>query len=396
MTLSVAQHTNRTHSGLTGRDFVLLLLATTGMFANYAPLLSVVPLWSVVGGSAPGGAGAATGATMGTTVAVQLFMPRLLRRFGLRQLLAVGSVLLGLPTFGYLLSSTVDWVLTVSAVRGIGFGMITVAGSALAAELVPAEQRGRAVGWYGVAVGLPQVVFLPLAVWYAQHFGFAAIFVATGAISVLATPLIAAMSGQRVEDKTSTPDTSRVIGLVGRMSRPWLVFITVACALGGITTFVPLAEADRSVAPAALLTLYGTAIVGRWATGATSDRTGAGRFLIPGVAACVLGMAGFALAAVALPAAATICLIAAALYGLGFGALQNDTLVMMFRHAGPGGSGLASTAWNTAFDAGTGIGAVIIGLGTQALDIPGSFAATTIVVALILPVAWWEKRREIG
>jgi predicted MFS family arabinose efflux permease len=270
-----------------------------------------------------------------------------------------------------------------------------VAGSALAAELVPAEQRGRAVGLYGVAVGVPQVVFLPLAVWYAQRFGFTAIFVAAGAISALAAALVVAMSGQRIEHKPPTPDTSRSVGLVGQMSGPWLVFITVACALGGVTTFVPLAASDRSVAPAALFTLYATTIVGRWATGAHSDRAGAGRFLVLGVAGCALGMGGFALAAVAVPAAAGICVLAAMLYGLGFGALQNDTLVMMFVRAGYGGSGFASTAWNTAYDAGTGIGAVVIGLGAQLLDIPGSFAITAALITLVFPLAWREKRRRL-
>ena len=191
----------RSPTGLDGRDFLLLIVATLGTFSNYAPLLSVVSLWSAEGGRGHGGVGAATGVTMATTVGIQLVMGRLLRRYGLRRILAAGALLLGLPTFAYPVSSGLEWVLAVSAVRGVGFGMVAVAGSALVAELVPPGQRGRAVGRYGIAVGLPQVVCLPAGVWCAQQFGFTAVFVVTGAASVLAAPLAGLMSGRRAEEQ---------------------------------------------------------------------------------------------------------------------------------------------------------------------------------------------------
>ncbi|HVT68439.1 MAG TPA: MFS transporter, partial [Trebonia sp.] len=166
-----------------------MLIATLGVFTSYAPLLSVAPMWVTHGGAASGAAGAATGITMAATVAAQLCVPRLHRRLGFRAILAAGALVLGVPAFGYVLSASVGWVLAVSAVRGLGFGLVTVAGSALVAELVPAAGQGRAVGWYGMAVGLPQVLFLPLGVWAARHAGFAVVFAAAGGAGVVAAPL---------------------------------------------------------------------------------------------------------------------------------------------------------------------------------------------------------------
>src|SRR5690606_34509228 len=187
----------RARGPLADRDFLLLLAATLGMFANHAPMLSVVPLWAAEGGSAHSGVGTTTAVTMATTVAIQLCMGRLLRRFGPYRLLVVGALLLGVPTFGYPLSTDLGWVLSVSAVRGLGFGIVTVAGSALVADLTTPAQRGRAVGWHGIAVGLPQVVLLPLGVWFAESFGFTAVFLAAGASSALVPLLVAGMRRRR-------------------------------------------------------------------------------------------------------------------------------------------------------------------------------------------------------
>ncbi|MGR3932389.1 MFS transporter [Streptomyces sp. BRA346] len=395
----------RSPTGLEGRDFVLLIVATLGTFSNYAPLLSVVSLWSAEGGSGHGGVGAATGVTMATTVGIQLVMSRLLRRYGLRRILAAGALLLGLPTFAYPVSSGLEWVLAVSAVRGVGFGMVAVAGSALVAELVPPGQRGRAVGRYGIAVGLPQVVCLPAGVWCAQQFGFTAVFVVTGAASVLAAPLAGLMSGRRAEESeeehaaneaasSERGGTSRPEGGLRPLAGPWTMLIVSACALGGMTSFLPLALEGDAAAPTALFVLSAAVIVGRWAAGSFSDRAGSGRLLVPGVLACALGTAGVAGAAAGLPAAAVLASVAAGLYGLGFGALQNDTLVMMFRRAGPQGHGMASTAWNMAYDAGTGAGAVVVGVASQVVGVDGAFAAAAALIGLVGPLARLERGHE--
>ncbi|MEE1943186.1 MFS transporter [Streptomyces sp. TRM 70361] len=376
--------------GIGGRDFLLLLAATLGTFSNYAPLLSVVPAWSARGGTALGGVGAATGVTMATTVGVQLFMAGLLRRFGLRTLLAAGAALLGLPTFAYVLSSGLEWVLAVSAVRGAGFGMVAVAGSALVAELVPAGQRGRAVGRYGIAVGLPQVFCLPLGVWSAAHVGFTPVFIATGLLSLLAVPLALALRVPPATPRPSPADAPAGLRAAGRLrplAAPWAMLIASACAFGAVTSFLPLTASGTFVASTALFVLSATVIAGRWAAGVWSDRFGTGRLLLPGLLACVLGVAGFALSPGSSGYAAALAVAAAAVYGTGFGALQNDTLVVMFRRAGPLGNGMASTAWNMAYDAGTGAGAVALGLLIRPLGVSGGYLACAALIALILPLA---------
>ncbi|MDB1087599.1 MFS transporter [Streptomyces sp. ACA25] len=402
-------------TGMAGREFRLLLAATFSSFAGFAPLLSVVPLWAAEGGAGHAGVGAATGVTMGATVAVQLCMGRLLRWLPLRRMLLLGSLLLGVPVFAYALSAGLGWVLTVSAVRGAGFGMVVVAGSALVADLVPVSRRGRAIGLYGIAVGLPSVIFLPLGVWCAERFGFSVVFVAAGVFGALSLPLVAAMSRRRSAPGEAAGQSGRggpagaplpaaghaapgphkpAVGYRA-LAAPWLLMITAACALGGVTSFLPLALDAPSAAPWALFVLSSGVIAGRWAAGVRSDRMGVVGGLLPvAVAACAAGMAGFAVATEVTTGVTALAVAAALAYGVGFGALQNDTLVVMFHRAGPQGIGRASTAWNMAYDAGTGAGSFAIGLLAHAFGLRGAFLVSAVVIALALPLAWRETPRK--
>nr|BFE35393.1 hypothetical protein GCM10010200_076440 [Actinomadura rugatobispora] len=178
-----------------------------------------------------------------------------------------------------------------------------------------------------------------------------------------------------------------------RAAGPWTALFAAASALGGVVSFLPLALHDPAAAAVALFALSAAIIAGRWGAGVWNDRCGAGRLTAPGGVAGVAGMAGMAAAAAMDGGWATGAAVAAAtLYGLGFGLVQNDTLVVMFQRSGPDGHGTASAAWNIAFDAGTGAGAVAIGLLSGVLGIAGSFAVAAAGMAAALPVAWLDAR----
>ena len=91
-------------------------------------------------------------------------------------MLVAGLLLLGLPGPAYLVSSDLGWVLALSAVRGVGFGVLTVIGSAVVADLVPASRRGAAIGVYGLSVAVPNLLLLPGSVPVVDRWGFGPVF----------------------------------------------------------------------------------------------------------------------------------------------------------------------------------------------------------------------------
>lgn len=381
--VSVEPHV-KDRTALQHRSFRLLLVATVGGFAGYVLLLPVLPLWAVAGGAGEVAAGATNAVFMLVTVLTQLGMPWLLKRIDHRVAFASGTMLIGLPTPLYALSSDLWVLLGVSSLRGVGFGLLTVTGAALVAELVPAAQRGRAAGLYGLSVGLPNVLFLPAGVWLTQQIGFGPLFWIAGALPVAATAAVLGMSRVRAKPVQQRSGAS---AFPLALLPAWTVMTAAAVAAGGLTAFLPLAVAG-SVAPAALMIFGASTMLGRWAAGQFGDRLGQHRVMVPAV---LLAGLGTGLLAVAAWGAAPLALLGAAAFGVGFGAVQNITLVVMFERTE---SGPASTAWNIAYDAGHGLGAIGFGALVTLSGYPTTFAVAATLITICIPLATERRRRS--
>lgn len=366
------------------RGFAALLVASLGLFFGFSLLMSVVPLWVVGNGAGELAAGAATGGFMATTVVAQLLMPALIDRAGYRAVSIAGALLLGLPAALLPMATTWEPVLAISLVRGLGFGIVTVAGSALIAELLPAGSRGRGSGLYGAAVGTPMLVGFPLSVWVAQHVDFLPVFAAGALLPVLAIVPLLALPGVAGGARPVEPPA---LGDARAVWRPWLPMLAGSIAFGALATFLPLMfPGSPLTAAAALLVTMATAMGGRWVAGVVGDRSATvGRWLFPGLAVIGLGLIGIA-AGVRLTglAAAVVGIGCVAVYGIGFGVVQNDSLVVMFRRVS---AARASVAWNVAFDAGQGIGAVVVGAVAAASSFSVAFVVLGAFALALLPVA---------
>jgi len=258
-------------------------------------------------------------------------------------------VLLGLPALALAAAPGIAVIAAVSAVRGIGFAFTVVAGGAIIATLIPPERRGEGLGLYGVGAGLPSVLALPLGVWLAGRIGYAAALV-----------------------------------------RPAITFTVTAMAAGAAITFVPLAlvRAPVVLAPAALLAQPAAATVARWLAGRHGDRHGPARLLLPGTAATVLGVLGVAICLAVCPVA---IVAAMALFGAGFGAVQNSTQVLMYRRARPGGYAAVSAMWNVAYDGGLGLGGAGFGVLAAHGSYPVAFGLTATLMLVALLPAWRDR-----
>jgi predicted MFS family arabinose efflux permease len=362
---------------LTGQ-MALFLLAAVSATTSFYLLLTVAPLYAVTrSGTQTAGAGLATGVLMLTTVVAELAAPRVIARIGRRATLAISLVLLGPSALLLTFSAQLATVLGVSGLRGLGFGLAVVVGSAWIADLVPSARRAEALGLYGATMGVPAIVALPLGVWLVERVGFGPVFVA-GAVTALAglIPLLGLPSGY----PSSGPARLGVLG--GLRSRtlvgPAVVFAAIATAAGILVTFLPLAAIQSTVVAPALLVQAVTATFGRWWAG-RHDWRGADRLLVAGAVTAAVGLLAFVL--VERPVAV---LAGAAAFGLGFGVAQNASLSLMFRSVPDGAYDTASAVWNIAYDAGMGVGAASFGLLVGITGFPVGFALATALIPLAL------------
>ncbi|GAA4912508.1 MFS transporter [Nonomuraea thailandensis] len=365
------------------REMNLMMAASTAGLLGFYLLFSSVPLYAATGGGGGVGAGAVTGAMMLATVAAELAVPWLLSRLGYRSAMGLGLALLGLPALLLPVSAELSWVVAISVLRGAGLGVLVVAGTALAAEIVPEERRGEGLGLYGVAVGIPSVVGLPLGLWASDALGFAPVFAVAGLVplaglpAVLGLPVTRAGHGEQPTPGTA-PGTAPAAGpAAGGLASLALVFAAVTTATGVLVTFLPLAGSPE-LASAALLVQSLATPAARWWAGRHGDRRGSAGLLAPGVLACAAGVAlqGWAGGPVAAVAGM-------ALFGAGFGVLQNATLALMFER---GGAARVSALWNLAYDAGMGVGAMGFGLVLGHTGYAAGFGLVALLVAATLPL----------
>ena len=370
---------------LVSRALAMYFLVAFGSMTSFYLLLSVVPLYATSAGAGGVGAGLTTGGLMLATVAAELATPALLARLGYRLVLAVGLVLLGAPALALTVSASFVTILMVCGIRGVGLGILVVAGSALVATLVPSERRSEGLGLLGVVVGVPAVLALPLGVWLVERVGFPPVFVAGAVASLAGLAALPALPGRR-------PASARPVGvLTGLRSaaqvRPALAFLLTAMGTGIVVTFLPLATtaSAKVVAPALFANTVATTAA-RWWAGRYGSRHGQAGLLVGGVVAAAIGML-----ALAFTASPTAVAAGAVLLGLGFGVAQNASLTLMFGLVSASGYDMVSAVWNLAYDAGMGLGAAGFGVIAARAGYAGAFGLVAAAMLVALVPAWRDR-----
>lgn len=427
--------TDRVDSMWKAPGLIPTLVAVLAAFGGWSLLLPVIPQAILDDGRGAGLAGAYTGVFMAATVLTQTQTPRMLRRFGYGQTMFVSGLLLGLPTFLHVFGTDAALVLGIAVIRGMGFGALTVAESALIAELVPLKFLGKASGALGVAVGVAQLTCLPLGLAIAHWTGtYQSVYVLGGVISLVGSAMALLIpklkaaaktpTAKATEAKASTATTSTAsknaegtapetaeepatelptgdpgpaenVSTWKLVAVPALAMGTTAMGFGGISAFLaPAAReidlvAGAIVAGAALSVMGGAQMVFRYIAGAWADRKGkAGTLIIGALAAGVVGLVFMALVVYA-GWSAWWLLGAAAFYGAGFGMVQNEALLLMFARLPRERTAEASAYWNMAFDSGTGTGSFVLGLvaGVALQPYPAVFAVAAGLMSIGLVAA---------
>ena len=368
------------------------LVAVAAAFGAWALLLPVVPTAILDAGGSETLAGASTGLFMLATVITQVFVPKLLREFGYRAVIAVSSLLLGIPALGFLVGMDTPVVIAVSLIRGIGFGALSVAEAAIIAELVPRRLLGRTTGIFGACVGAAQMTALPLGLWLAGQTGYSPVYVLAtgiGLIGLAVCLLIPTIPPHEVGDAELSAVHVPMWRLV---AVPMIALTFVTTAYGAVTNFLPVSvrildpAAGAAFAGVLLAVMNFAAMIARYFAGMVYDRRGMpGTVMIPFQSAAA---AGILLIAVVLFIDGSIWLLvpAAVLYGAGFGAVQNESLTQLFYRLPKSKISEASAMWNIAFDSGTGVGSIFYGmlLGSIAVGPMYAVAGGVILIGVLV------------
>lgn len=366
---------------------LLLIVVILGV-ASFSILLPLSPAWALARGASEAAAGGVTTVLMATTIMAQFAMNGALRKFGWTRVLAVGLIALGAPATLQVLGTSAAFILISNALRGIGFGILTVGGATAIALLVPAERRGAAVGAYGFAIAFPQLLLMSSAPVLDQRFGsFAMTLIATLPLVglLLVRPLGSVLDRYAASNRTPVDSGSPAQRSTFRLVAPSLLVLLIATSgTGAVLTFASQMASDALSAAIMIFCVTGSATPARWIFGVLSDHRDTPRMTAGLCAALLLGMA--ALSAGLLvgdpDASQWVLYVGSVLLGLAYGGLQSTSLVTAFRLGGSARLTRVSVLWNVSFDLGTGMGALAVGALATAAGLPFAFICFTILSLL--------------
>ena len=387
-TLTQAQPGTATQVRLFSGPLAVTFLAEFASLTSFFLLLSVLPMLAAAAGESSSSAGLMTTSLLLGTVAAELVAAAAIARFGNRMVLAAGAILLGAPTLAMLVPEPQAVMVSVSLVRGLGFGLCGVTTGALTATLLPPERRGEGLGLLAVVSGVPAVVALPTGVWLAGHrlAAVAAVLAATaGLLPLVAIRWLPDRRESRHAARTRRLKRARAgRPIAGGAVRLPLIFAAATIAAGVLDSFLPLVKGIPSnLSSAALLVQAITATLSRWQAGKRGDRYGHARLLVPALAVAALGMA-----AMMMLGSPVVIFAGIALFGAGFGVLENATFALLIEQLP---EAKASALWNFAYDAGYGAGPAVFGPICVRTGYPAAFALTGVLILAAVPAAVRER-----
>lgn len=277
-------------------------------------------------------------------------------RIGRKIPLVAGLVIVSSALALYPFATDPYALLGLRVVHGFGAALMSPASLAYIGDTASPKARGRAMAFYGAAIGLTVLIGPPLAGVLRDRFGYAYIFAMLSALMFLVVLPAFLFIG---ESLTRT-ERARVHPLsLLKNRRLSLAYTSAFClmfSLGGLIVFLPLTGQALQLTSARVGMLFASfalaaIIVQVLPLGRMSDRWGRERAMMLGLALIVLGL--FALA---LMQQWETLMLAMFTYGIGFGCLFPAMTALIADETEPTTRGTASGMFTAVYSFGVTVG----------------------------------------
>ena len=362
--------TRSTNDSLWQAPYFIIILVNFFFFIAHYMSLTLLPLYALHIGGNNTQAGLMTGVF---TIAALLFRPpvgRLVDTKGRKPVLAAGLILIGIVSFSYMSCSTINQLLILRVLQGIGFSAGTTAITTVLTDILPTKRMTEGIGYFGVSNTVAQAIGPMLGLYIIRHPGYTTVF-----LIMLAVSLVSLVVACFIKDKNSietavepaqgsgiSQTQKKSLFVESDLAAPAVLLMFLTTANGGIQTFVSkyaFSMGITDIGPFFAVFAFST-MISRVFAGRLSYRIGLEGTII-------LGMSGMLVSQIVLGVASYlwIFLTAAALYGFGIGlALPglNSVFVLL---ASPERKGRAIALFFSAIDIGVGGGSIVWGMISQ-------------------------------
>lgn len=312
-----------------------------------------------------------------TGLLLRPFAGRFADQRGRKPTVLIGSILVAIGGFMYLLPLGVPGLIAARLVLGAGEGTVFTAGSAWIVDLAPVARRGRVIGLYGLAVWAGLSIGPLIGELLLQSSGYTLVWIFAGTV-----PLLGALIASRLPDPFHAvphPEEEHHALIEREAIRPGAALALGSIGYGTMAAFVVLHLESRGVG-------HGAVVFGAFATmvvltrlvgGDLPDRVGPARVAIGAAIVEAIGLATIAIA-YSLPVA-----IAGALaMGAAFSLLYPSLSLIVVSRVSDTRRGAALGTFTAFFDAGVGFGAPLAGAAAALSSYEGAFLLAA-AIALI-------------
>lgn len=340
------------------RDFVLICLANFFIFLGFQMTLPTLPLFV----KELGGSDQLIGIIIGIfTFSALIFRPyagHALESKGRQYVYMIGLAIFVFSVGSYAFVTSILFLVIMRIAQGIGWGFSTTATSTIATDLIPVNRRGEGMGYFGLSGNLALAFGPALGLTLVGVISFTNLFLICGALGLVALLLSTTIRYKKVEQSPDKTVTVKFDIFEKSALQPSVLLFFITVTFGGIASFLPLYAAQKGIAAIeSYFLVYAVFLmVSRTFAGKIYDKKGHLYVFLPGTVFIFIAMILLAW----LPST-LVMLIAAGIYGLGFGSVQPALQAWAVDKAPNNRKGMANATFFSFFDLGVGLGAMVFG-----------------------------------
>lgn len=383
-------------SGVYPLNFVVTFVG----FLDTHLLIPIVALYASGLGAGVGIVGLVVGLYSVANTPANILFGHLVDRVGYRKPLVLGLLGDAVAMLLYAVSRVPVHLALVRLFHGVTGGVVGPATMVVSAQHAAHSERGRTMGFYGMAMGMATLAGYGLSGIMASRLGYNAVFffgsgmLVLGAVLAVAMPHLKAPSGAI---RVSLGQEFRGVG--GLLRRRGLLtsyssIFAQYFAFGGVVTLLPLYVRTLGMGAfhvGMLLAIFAIVFTVLQVTGGTvSDRVGRRVSVASGLSLCVASI-------VTMPLLGTFALLAVviALYGAAYALLFPSICALVADHTTAEERGKATGVFHSLLTAGVAIGAPVMGWVAHYSGVAMGLALCSgvTVVALVVSLIDLGKRR---
>ncbi len=328
-----------------------------------------------------------------------IFLGRLVDRFGYKMPLVLGIIGDALSMFLYAVCRLPVHLALVRVLHGVTGGVVSPATMSAIAHHGDVTRQGRAMAFYGMSLAAATLLGYGMSGFIASRLGYRVVFMIGAGLLVIGVVMSFLLPGSRkrtMAEPEASPEggwqkAKELLGrrgLIGAYSAIFAQYFT----FGGVVTLLPLYVRNLGMEAFHVGMLLATFavmfIILQLPVGSLSDRLGR---LGPTVVGLVLGI----VALVLMPGMASFPALLAvmALYGLAYGTIFPSISAMVADRTSPEERGMATGVFHALLTAGVAIGAPVMGWIGGVVGVQTGLILSAVIMVLALLVVLAASRR---